>query len=395
MSMQSLSNVTGNGSTISQLASPVIKFSKNLFTSDGSIMSLLNPFIVEPTIFVSNSVRNEPDIMHKAIAEQVDIFCGFYTMAFQIMNELSGTTSNVYLKKLSTSSYDYALRTPTVIKDVARTAFESYHQFCSDRMYNGDDNGVMIFNRSKTLSGCFESHNMPSTKSLGDSMGYGVHTRFFELTTRRMFTIEKKDKNGNTFEENVEKDLVIPICVRAHIVFFNMDDISSVLDVKGDKNSFTQRYWKWRSGGISFKEFLLCADLIEEYRQKKLTNKSTILDILNGKTYNSTLNAITSDGKKGYEKFYNLFLFSGTDIEYIERELRGQMKNQSFSQSILTKLQAMELMVIDTEYDTGQLYLHTMPTPSTFPLSKLGKRKDNSDLNDLLKSLYANKSPLF
>lgn len=394
------------------ITSPTVRYTKNLFTSNGSIMSVLNPFIVEPTIFVSESVRNDdPDIMHRAITEQVDIFCGFYSMAFKIMNELSGSKSDIYLKKLSTSSHDYATNITKTAKDVvAGYRAESYSQFFNSK-YDGNEHSVINFNNSKLLSSCFESFKDKGnitfgtssnlkTKNFSDGVGYGIYTRFFELTTKRMFEFQDdtKDSNGNLVNPDKrleEKTLVIPICIRAHIVFFSMEDISTVFNVKGEQNSFTQRYWKWRSGGISFKEFILATDLINEYRKKKLSDKNTILDIINGKTYNSTVKAIIGDGTRSYEKFFNLYVLSGNDIEQLEKALRNKMNNQSFAQSVMEKLQAMELMVIDTEYNTGQMFIHTMPTPATFPLNKLGKRKENSDLSDLLKSLYANKAPMF
>lgn len=461
----------GNGGITGFLTQEAIPFVANMFLHEGSIMRLLENFIIEPTIFVSNDLKQDPDLLNRAISDQIDVFCSFYSMAFQVMNELAGSKAGVNLKSLGTKQYDYTMN----LGDVARrglrdslsgnTGNSSFTSFTTES-YNGNEHPVMHFNNSKFLSTCFENADTRvryDMKQVGsgqldskklENNSYGVHIRFFELTTKRKFqstqsgnyiyrgskisdnevneiikewtannqygydaekkiyypmtSVNYKEYDRESLLEVIgiqyqsgsdaiyERDLVIPIVVRAHVLFFTQDDLDTVFDIRSEKNSFTRRYWEWRSGGISFKDLIFAGDLIKEYRENKKVKNTKIIDVIQGKGYNATLTAMFNQGKPGYEKFFNLYLLSGSDRDYIERYLNKTFDQVTFVQSLLTKLQAMELVVLDTELDTGHMYLHAMPNPSVFALSKLGKRKDKThDLGDLLKSLYSNQPPVF
>lgn len=454
----------GNNGVTNFLTKEAIPFVANVFLHEGSIMRLLENFIIEPTIFVSNDLKHDQDLLNRAISDQIDVFCSFYSMAFQVMNGLAGSKAAVYLRALGTNQYDYSYNFGEVTKRGLRKALDGSFTSFTTESYNGNEFPLMTFKNSTFLSSSFEdgtrtfqdsrtiTNNQLDSKKL-EGNGYGVHVRFFELTTRRKFqqTLPTQYKLGNKLmspgdvdnyiqdwcheqnyqfnsKENAythiddtkppltregllrqlgietisgsdkieEKDLVIPIVVRAHVLFFSKDDLETVLDVKSDENSFTRRYWKWRSGGISFKDLIFAGDLIKEYREHKKIKNTQILDVINGKGYNATMTAMFNQGKFGYEKFFNLYLLSAEDRDYIERRTKRQFADPSFVQNLVTNLQAMELMVLDTNLDVGQMYLHAMPQPSTFRLQNLGKRKDKpTDLGEMLKSLYANRAPVF
>lgn len=395
------------GVALSESVVDLYNYTGSIFKEGTSIVSLLSPFIIEPTIFVTNSIKNDnPDLLSRAIAEQIDIFCGFYTMAFKVMSELSGTKDDLVLRKLGSNQVPSSLlqnvggavNTGLKIygkgKAVEASAKNAFTMFTTEG-YNGNDSGMMRFNEASLLSTAFNISNesngteiIPNSKALSESVGAGTMIRFFEIKTSRKF--KAKDSN-----ELTSKEVVIPIMVRAHVVFADAEDILDVFELKSPKNSFTQRYWKWRSGGISFKEFIFCTDLINQYRERKINGKTTIQDILSEKNFNATKEAITRGDGKGFSSYYNLYVMSNSDAEYIEKTLKGRFDNPNFTQSALAKLQAMELMILDTEYGMGQMFIHNMPEPSIFQLDKMGKRKENSDLGDLLKSLYANRPPMF
>lgn len=87
-----------------------IKELKSLFTNRGSIIRLIKNFLIEPTIFVSKSLREQcPDKEFDAINDQLDLFCSFYAQAFKILTGIYDIEARVAVEMLGTSGFDYNL----------------------------------------------------------------------------------------------------------------------------------------------------------------------------------------------------------------------------------------------------------------------------------------------
>jgi len=73
----------------------------DLLTTNGSITKLLSKFIVEPTIIVSNSLKDE-EVTEKLANINVDLFASYYLQAFEVLRTLYGVEERMIIDLLGT-----------------------------------------------------------------------------------------------------------------------------------------------------------------------------------------------------------------------------------------------------------------------------------------------------
>lgn len=366
--MSVLKDVVG---IFSDTTSDAFNKAKNLFTTNGSIMTLINPFIIEPTFFVTNNVRNKmPEIMHKAIKDQVDLFIAFYTQAFKIIAD-PDSSSNMALRLLKTTSYNYG-----------SGAKGSYG-------FESRDDVLSRFFNSQFLSSSLESMSFAQEDSKDDKSKavQGYHIRTFEVEVPK----EMMNANGTMSRTTIK----IPIIVKANIVFVETEDLINALEPKTRDKTLWSRWHQWRSKTISFWNLITGNDLIKEYKKTKMKDKNQILDILHTKEVGSFATGFLGDGRKGYEKYFNWYIITYNDQEKFEKVIRGKFDNPATKDRFCNMLNAMAMFSLDEDEEMGNLYLHTLANGCVIPFKNIGKRKDNSDLTSILTSLFTNRPPVF
>lgn len=361
---------------------------KNLFSTNGSIMTLISPFIIEPTFFITNNVRNKmPEVMHKAIKDQVDLFTAFYTQAFKVLAD-PDTSNTMALKLLKTSSYNYnvgELGMATGAKIMGK-ALEDYG------VASRDDVLSRFFN-SPFLSSTLESYNFAQEdskdkgKGLDDKAIQGYHIRAFEVETPK----DIMAANGAMTRVTIK----IPLIVKANIVFVDTEDLLNAMEPKTKDKTLWSRWHQWRSKTISFWNLITGNDLIREYKKTKMKDKNQVLDILHSKEVGSFSTGFFGDGRKGYEKFFNWYIITYADQEKFEKQIRGKLDNPSVKDKFCETLNAMGIFSLDEDEEMGNLYLHTLANGCVIPFKNIGKRKDNTDLTSILTSLFSNRPPVF
>lgn len=438
-----------------------LKEIKGIFTNKGSVIRLIKNFLIEPTIFVSKSVREEvPSKEHDAINDTIDLFCSFYIQAFKILTNVYDVDAKLAVDMLGTSGFDYDLGDAfedlalkhaglnSVSQDdiIARFNNKNFLSFgiggledprssaylgglLADRTrqevleeaasFDNPSKGLKapaqlksryadaVLNKqelekeNKRLAYEGSQHDLRQMRAnqtikAGGKDGEG---RLGNVHNQALYGYQMRDfiltmVKGHNGKEAIT--IEIPITIKANLVFVKPEELINAMMPKHDDKSIFARWDKWRSSGIKFwKDLVWCSDLIREYKQNKLKDKEDIM----GKITSSEIAGMTKgamSGHIGYERFYNMYITTANDRLLIERYLRGKLDNPKFKENFLIKANGLLIMVLDPDWEIGQVFIKDINKPSNIKFDKMGKRKTkDGGINELFKALYAQQAPVF
>ena len=348
---------------------------KILYSYEGSITKLLSDYIVEPTIVVSKELR-DTEVLPKVIQAQVDVFASYYAQAFNVLANVYEQDPLTSVKLLASSGKDtYStlkdMATDAVLKDLAR---ESYTQDLLCVSIEDKDNKRPSF---------------PTIVNQTDKGGYlyALYTRQFEVSVNGHYkNIEGKDNNAK---------IIIPITIRANVIFTSYDNIENILGPNNDKKSFWYRWNEYLSGGISFMDLVTAGDLVREYKKNRLLDSENILQFINAKKDSAAAKGLFKNSF-GFEYLYNMYILTIEDRARLSKYLGGNVANDKFKEKFLSQASGMVLTTVDNDYEKVIFQIKDLHGETIVPYSALNKRKgDSSDLAEIFKALMVNKQPTF
>ena len=348
---------------------------KILYSYDGSITKLLSDYIVEPTIVVSKELR-DTEVLPKVIQAQVDVFASYYAQAFNVLSNVYEQDPLTSVKLLASSGKDtYStlkdMATDAVLKDLAT---ESYTQDLLCVSMEDKDNKRSSF---------------PTIVNQTDKGGYlyALYTRQFEVSVNGHYkNVEGKDNNAK---------IIIPITIRANVIFTSYDNIENILGPNNDKKSFWYRWNEYLSGGISFMDLVTAGDLVREYKKNRLLDSENILQFINAKKDTAAAKGLFNNSF-GFEYLYNMYILTIEDRARLSKYLGGNVANDKFKEKFLSQASGMVLTTVDNDYEKVIFQIKDLHGETIVPYSALNKRKgDSSDLAEIFKALMVNKQPTF
>ena len=348
---------------------------KILYSYDGSITKLLSDYIVEPTIVVSKELR-DTEVLPKVIQAQVDVFASYYAQAFNVLANVYEQDPLTSVKLLASSGKDtYStlkdMATDAVLKDLAT---ESYTQ----------DLLCVSMEDKDTKRPSF-----PTIVNQTDKGGYlyALYTRQFEVSVNGHYkNVEDKDNNAK---------IIIPITIRANVIFTSYDNIENILGPNNDKKSFWYRWNEYLSGGISFMDLVTAGDLVREYKKNRLLDSENILQFINAKKDTAAAKGLFKNSF-GFEYLYNMYILTIEDRARLSKYLGGNVANDKFKEKFLSQASGMVLTTVDNDYEKVIFQIKDLHGETIVPYSALNKRKgDSSDLAEIFKALMVNKQPTF
>lgn len=389
-----------------------------LFETRGSIMTLLEPYLIEPILFLTTTAKNNSNGKYQdAINDQIDYFTSIYCQAFKILTQVHGIDGQIAVRLLKTTGYglspvEYGIdnvkkflrkeikqsfesavcRAERQIREASRSKFLTFDSLSSREDKKEEKDGPKYDDNyeEQREGGAFGSF---STSKVGDAIngvGYYYQIRNFSVTVP--VDMEKVDKKGTKVSV---RSVEIPITIKCNVVIVHPEQLINALTSKRDSNTLYNRILSYRAGGISFFELIFATDLISQYAESKKKDKDDIINILNSREFTSYAEAIANGKVRnlsmpvGYERFYNLFCVTEEDFKLFEIPVGGSLDKMVIREKLFSKLNAQQIMVLDTQLETAKLYLQKFPEPAYIPFSKLGKRKTDKrdDLDDLFKAL--------
>lgn len=392
--------------------------SKNgqLLRTDGSITSLLGSYIVEPVFIVSNNAK-VVDVADRALELNMDMFSAFYLQAFEILRSVYGLDTKVIINALGTDNaktLDYILQTART--QISSEDFKLPKSFVdsfitsdtlSFSMEDSDDNTVnkAILEKLKELEKLRASQKVDQTdkkatlnasasaagKDFKDQATYVLLQRNIEVTVPLNF--ETKDTNGS--KSIIRHNVIIPITIKAHVLFTSIDNILTMLAPFNADKSFWSRWDDWRSGAISGWDLVFCGDLIKKYKENKFNDKAGLLSLLMDRSISANAKVATNKFV-GFEKFYNMLVITAEDKIRIDKAVSGNIEEEKYKQRLLDQTKALTCTILDTDYERVIILTKDIRGETNLSFKALARRKENNvDLSEILKSIMANKPPVF
>jgi len=409
-----------------------------LIKTDGSIIKLLNKYIVEPTIVVSNDLRQE-DVIEKIIQLESDMFAGFYMQAFNVMTNVDDLSFPVAFDSLSTdtggltrallSGATLAVEDRDYLKEIFEDGFTlsieaagKYGPRTNPRhakpknkidqatalrasefqhRKNMDENNAKYkaeqdkknFEYKEKMDAQRRQDEIDKENRLAKNPNYNaaVSSNMKDLEVpagiQRYIDITVKAKNGT--------ELIIPVLIKANILFTSITNIMNVLETNSYEKSFGARFDDYRAGAISLVDLIFAGDLIKEYKDNRLKDKDDLLKVINSRV--TSANSKMIDNKfAGFEKYYNMYIVTESDKIRIENKLKGKLKNDRTKQKFLEQTYGLAVTVVDRDHERVRIALKDLRGATDITYRGLSKAcKGGNDIEQIVKSLMVGKPPVF
>lgn len=361
-----------------------------LLRTDGSITRLLSNYIVEPVIIATNGTR-ESAIMDRILEVNVDIFASFYLQAFEILRNMYGLENSLAVNILSTD-------TSILNRDLARNIGAGALKMMNSHEAFKDSLGELLSTESLCLS-IEDDHSAKAAvySRIGkDAQEQPLSTmlqRNLEITIQQHGTITSKssERNGEKFSHTV----IIPITIKAHVLFVTTDNLLTMLKPNSSDKTFGYRFDEYKAGVISLADLIFCGDLIKKYKESKLTDTAKLLELLNDRALSANSKVATT-GMIGYEKYYNMLVITDEDKVKLDKHVNGNIVDDKYKEKLLEQARAMTCTIVDSSYERLYVLTKDIRGKTDISFKALSKRKDSGvDLSEMVRSLLSNRPPVF
>lgn len=191
----------------------------------------------------------------------------------------------------------------------------------------------------------------------------------------------------------------IPLAIRLIANELPQAPMLRLLSLQGMDRTFTERYYKWRAGRISFiKDLVLMQDLVREDKKAMMQDKSGVLDEIMRRAKNNKLAGFFSKNASLNEAA-NIVIFSEETAKQLKLNHNIDVDNFKQRQTIFDGSYAMILVKIDREWERITFYINGQPLGSSMNKNELKSnagKGSGTDLVEVLQALNkANQTSLF
>ncbi|EPU3828904.1 hypothetical protein ACVWU4_000885 [Campylobacter coli] len=452
--------LTNTDKSTEEIAEELLKAHQRLvmLSIDGDITRLLQQVTVEPTIIVSKSLKDY-EYIDDILAFQTDLFCSYYTQAFDMLTGLYGIkgvaaiqllgTDNGSISMLINAGVKAGLQVAADIPIDLQTHYVEEAVSLFDKLKNENFSLVTGLtshsealkvnpksnngNNNNTNNNANNSNNVNnSTNQPTVIQNFGTNTdgkdkdkdpttkytfqalsRYDKLdnlqddilykTLQRTFKISIQVEHSNinspdgTKKLGSERTIEVPIVVKSYVLFVDPADIVNMIEPQSKDHNFFSRLDDYKSGAISFKELVLCSDLIAKYKQNKLKDKEGILKLLQSRKVSANSKAVVYN-MVGFEKSYNMLILDQNDKATIQSAIRGDfVNNEKYKQDLLDAAHGMTVATVNKDYERIMLGTRSVRGVANLDIKKLNKNKKgkSDDLIELFKAMQLNRTPTF
>ena len=358
-------NVVAAGKEIGEVSARV---------KQGSLSSLTSVARVEPIVVVDSSCLHIdflPDVMQTLQS----IFTGYYLQAVSLTADINNVRVAKVLDKLNPS------RNPDVfafLKD-AQGAWTASQESMSDHTnwkiaYESYRWRLPVEGNRPAMEA--EAEVLTQSKAISDKTTMSV-SEVSNLSVGKLVNVEIKS-GGHT--------LTLPIAIRLLASDMPSSSVVKLMLSGTQNNSFTERYYKWRSGRIEFvRDLILCQDLIKEHKKAIYNDKAGTFTEIMQRAKNNKLSAYMSR-QPSLAAASNMYVISEATAQQLRMESGIDLDNFSERQKIFDSTYGMIITVIDPEFRRIRFYHRDIRLPSTVGAQDI---KDNHkgggpDIMDIL-----------
>ncbi len=380
-----------------------------VFHSHGSMIKLINKFIVTPNIIVSNSVKDSK-IIKEVVEHNVSLFASLYTQVFTTLVSLHGLKPDVAFELLS-SNYE------TTYGAIPGNEDDTF-----DQLVIGLEDGFSFLpgleanSADRKRAAKFKKEKRKaSLRNRKDKQLDKDRVNKYKQDKRNETELERKEAERlsvklsskmNTPDNNIsklitreieisisvkDKTIVIPVMIKANVIYTNFSNIENMLGTE-DNTSFLDRLDDYRAGAITLNDFVFANDLINDYKKRRIKDRDDLIREMRLRELNAA-SKYAKHGVSGYGKFYQMLIISNGDSVRIEKKLRGSLHKDRVKSSFLDATSSLALTVIDQDYDRVVMFINDLKGSIDFSFSEISKKSDKSDgMEELLKILMTTRS---
>lgn len=206
---------------------------------------------------------------------------------------------------------------------------------------------------------------------------------------------------GKTFSVDIPNEkgtgkTAVSIVVQLSALANDPDVMSAMLSIRNFEVKMPERWFKWRAGRINFWEMLSGTDVAKKRRSVQLKDKHGILENISRRRVEALADS-TFSGNPIYGLNSNVYIVSQRVMDEAETNLAGSFNDESTRNEVFRALNALVVMVVDTEIDFVTIYYRDSRYHNELPLRSLGKlgKGDGPDVNELIDALNSNAKPKF
>ena len=201
----------------------------------------------------------------------------------------------------------------------------------------------------------------------------------------------------NVTIKNNGQEAVIPISFRLMVNTLPPASCVQLLSQGSVDLSFSERWFKWRAGRISFiKDLVFCQDLIREQKRTLMTDKDGVYSEIAKRAKNSRLASFFSKNPSLAEAS-NIVVISEETAMQLRVKHNLNLDNFKDRQKIFDKTYAMILVVIDRNYERVNMYHYGISTSTSVGLRdiKVANKGSGPNIMEVLTAFKGGNAPVF
>lgn len=177
----------------------------------------------------------------------------------------------------------------------------------------------------------------------------------------------------------------IPVTVRLTSVPENIDVLHGIMTIQGYDVSISERWYQYRAGMITGREFLLDTDLMRERKKLLLKSKTGVLEEVAKRSQRGKLwGALT--GEPSLATASSVYIISEEVARRVERSLRGKLSSARVRKKIFGATKAMMIIVVDRDRERAIFYYRGIDQGTNLSIRQIKKSNKNKgpDIKDVM-----------
>lgn len=334
-------------------------------SANSSLARFANILRVEPICVVdSDCIRLE--YIGDIISSMQAVFTSYYLQAVSLLGEVSGVSVAKELDKLNPNrdpkTAQWILSTAANAAGSYLMSKESYtHRLPNRQIYSQEAEGT----KGEGLS-------LPKDTSK-------TLTALMNLSTGYVYDVTIT-KNGQS--------ATVPIAIRLLVNELRPDLVAKMFG-KGDLDkSFTERWYKYKAGRISFwKDLVFCQDLIREEKKAQMYDKEGVLSEIQNRA-NKNIQAGLISGQTSLATSSNIYVISTTTADMIRRATGLDINSYEQRQKLMGQTYTMLMAVVDRDYERINFFYDGIRLPTSAGAKDI-KRKGSNEQPNMMEMLKA------
>ena len=340
----------------------------------GSLSSVSSVARVEPLVVVDSSCLHIdflPDVMQTLQS----IFTGYYLQAVSLTADVQNVRVAKVLDKLNPS------RNPDVFAFLndAKNSWTASQESLSDHSnwklaYESYRWRLPVEGNRPAMEA--EVQELTQSRVVSEKSAMSVN-EIANLSVGKMVNVEIKTEKHT---------LTLPVAIRLLASDMPSSSVIKLMLSGTQNNSFTERYYKWRSGRIEFvRDLILCQDLIKEHKKAIYNDKNGTFTEIMRRAKNNKLSAYMSK-QPSLAAASNMYVLSEATAQQMRTESGIDLDNFSDRQKIFDTTYGMIIVVVDPEFRRIRFYHRDIRLPSSVGAQDIkGNQKGGGpDIMDIL-----------